>query len=284
MDLFGGGKKKEEAAAAGAPAAAAEEEEEEVEQNNDGANVGSMKAGDYLIHAHIQWAKGIALEGEDACDPMVSVSVLGEKATTAAKSDITRETKVTYDEHIFMSLKDKTKEEMEEAEVDFGVENKGFFKGECIGHFVIALSKIYNMAGHVMLHQQIALQPVDGKDFNSVSGYLAVSINVQGPGDEATQLKMGTDKELNEKKPLLPASIKKVYKTLTLRFFRAEGLPVMDSNFLRKNSIDAYWKLEAGKKSKMKLKTSVVTQVDNVAEWNEEFLIPIELPVRNDKL
>ena len=159
MDLFGGGKKKEEAAAAGAPAAAAEEEEEEVEQNNDGANVGSMKAGDYLIHAHIQWAKGIALEGEDACDPMVSVSVLGEKATTAAKSDITRETKVTYDEHIFMSLKDKTKEEMEEAEVDFGVENKGFFKGECIGHFVIALSKIYNMAGHVMLHQQIACQP-----------------------------------------------------------------------------------------------------------------------------
>ena len=41
---------------------------------------------------------------------------------------------------------------MEEAEVEFGIENKGFFKGECIGRFVIALSKIYNMDKHVMLH------------------------------------------------------------------------------------------------------------------------------------
>ena len=103
------------------------------------------------------------------------------------------------------------------------------------------------------------MQPVEGKDFNSVSGYLAVSISVQGPGDEATQLKMGTDKELNEKKPLLPASIKKIYKTLTIRFFRAEGLPVMDSNYLRKSSIDAYLKLEGDKKSKMKLRSSTVT-------------------------
>ena len=103
MDLFGGGKKEEPKAAA---AAAVVEEEEEVEQNNDGAKVGSMRAGDYLIHAHIQWAKGVALEGEDECDPMVTLKILGEKATTAAKNGVGRETKVSYDEHIFMTLKD----------------------------------------------------------------------------------------------------------------------------------------------------------------------------------
>ena len=58
---------------------------------------------------------------------------------------------------------------------------------------------------------------------------------------------MGNDKEMNEKKPLLAASIKKEYKLLTMRFFKAEALPVMDSNFLRKNSIDAYMKLVRGK-------------------------------------
>ena len=68
---------------------------------------------------------------------------------------------------------------------------------------------------------------------------------------------MGTDKEMNEKKPLLAASIKKEYKLLRMRFFVAEGLPVMDSNLLRKNSIDAYLKLVRGKK---KLKTNVYTQ------------------------
>ena len=92
---------------------------------------------------------------------------------------------------------------------------------------------------------------------------------------------MGTDKELNEKKPLVSASIKKEYKVVTMRFFVAEGLPVMDSNFLRKNSIDAYLKLKYGKK---KLKTQVYTQADGRVIWNEEFLIPVELPIRNDKL
>ena len=67
---------------------------------------------------------------------------------------------------------------------------------------------------------------------------------------------MGSDKEMNEKKPLMPASIKKQYKLLTLRFFVAEGLPVMDTNYVRTSSIDAYVKLVGGKK---KLKTKVYT-------------------------
>ena len=39
---------------------------------------------------------------------------------------------------------------MEGALITFYVENKGFFKGECIGQFSIALSKVYNMKNHVL--------------------------------------------------------------------------------------------------------------------------------------
>ena len=90
--------------------------------------------------------------------------------------------------------------------------NKGFFKADAIGQFEMAVSKIYNMDDHVMLHQQIGLTNPDSKDFSKITGYITVSINIQGPGDEATQLEMGTEKQTTEKAPLMPSSVKKQYK------------------------------------------------------------------------
>ena len=55
LNPFGGDKKEEVKAAV--VAAAGEDEEEVVEENRDGANVGNMRPGDYLVHVHIQWAK-----------------------------------------------------------------------------------------------------------------------------------------------------------------------------------------------------------------------------------
>ena len=55
--------------AGGAPAAAAE-------QAPSGAGVQTMKAGDYVIHVHVQWAKNIYLEGEDTADPLVKVQCM----------------------------------------------------------------------------------------------------------------------------------------------------------------------------------------------------------------
>ena len=55
LNPFGGGLKEE--AKVAAAAAAGEDEEEVEEENRDGANVGNMKPGDYLVHCHIQWAK-----------------------------------------------------------------------------------------------------------------------------------------------------------------------------------------------------------------------------------
>ena len=65
---------------------------------------------------------------------------------------MTREAKATYDEHIFMEFKNQSKEDIEEANILMSVANKGFFKADSIGQFEMAISKIYNMDDHVMLH------------------------------------------------------------------------------------------------------------------------------------
>ena len=92
-----------------------------------------MKAGDYLIHVHIQYIKNVHLEGEDTCDPMVKVECLGKSKTTAAKNDVTKDAKLKIDEHIFLDFKQQKKATIEEANIMFKIENKGFFKGDMIG-------------------------------------------------------------------------------------------------------------------------------------------------------
>ena len=72
---------------------------------------------------------------------------------------------------------------------------------------------------------------------------------------------MGTEEDYKKLKPMMPTSIKKEYKQLFIRLFRAEGLPKMDSMF---GSIDAYAKMEIGK---YKLKTRVVKMENNMVDW-----------------
>jgi len=81
-----------------------------------------------------------------------------------------------------------------------------------IGHFEMAISKIYNMKKHVMENQTIGLCNPNSKDFSEITGYLIVNVNIQGPGDEASELKMGTEKDFAAKSPLMPSSVKKSYK------------------------------------------------------------------------
>ena len=68
------------------------------------------------------------------------------------------------------------------------------------------------MKGHVMLHQKIGLCNPKSKRFEDLTGLIVVSINVQGPGDEATELLMGAEKELNKIPIMMPSSAKRTYK------------------------------------------------------------------------
>jgi hypothetical protein len=76
---------------------------------------------------------------------------------------------------------------------------------------------------------------------------------------------MGTEKDFSEKAPLMPSSVKKTYKQIFLRVFRAEDLPVM-------------------KYGTNKLKTKVVTMQEKKVDWMEQMMIPVEIPTRNDTI
>lgn len=63
-----------------------------------------------------------------------------------------------------------------------------------------------------MLNQGLGLNDPDAENSNEIKGFVGVSINVQGPSDEAQELTMVSEKVLMEKPPLIPTAIKKSYK------------------------------------------------------------------------
>jgi hypothetical protein len=80
----------------------------------------------------------------------------------------------------------------------------------------------------------------------------------------------------------MPSSVKKQYKQIYIRIFRAENLPIMDKTLLYgEGSIDAYLVMKYGKN---KLKTKVITMKDKKVDWMQEMLIPIEIPTKEDNI
>jgi len=80
----------------------------------------------------------------------------------------------------------------------------------------------------------------------------------------------------------MPTSTKPKFYQIKFRFFKGEKLAKMDSTLLGGGSIDAYVTCTyMGKK----LKTKVVTQgKEERVFWNQEFLLPCQLPIMASKL
>jgi hypothetical protein len=118
----------------------------------------------------------------------------------------------------------------------------------------------------------------DAEDKAATSAFLTVSANLIGPGDEAAELKLGSEKVVNAKKPWMPTNVVKNYKQFYFKVIRANNLPLMDTF----GTIDAFIKYQMNSKSKVK--TKVVKMKDNLVIWNQEILIPIELPTSKDHI
>jgi len=283
--LFEGGDEGEAAAAGegdGEEAAAGEQAEPEVELSA-GAKVGNMKAGDYTIHILVQNARNLIADGDDTCDPVIEFDVNGVTGKTSQKNDITRSATTKINEHVFLELKGLTDVEARNAQLKMKVVHQGFFMSDLVGEFEIPVSKVYNMADHCMLNQQLGLNDPEAENASEIKGFVAVSINVQGPDDEAHELNMASEKVIMEKVPLIPTAIKKSYKQAYFRFYYAQNLPTMDMDLTggllggEKPTIDAYAKIKYGT---CQLKTKVYTQKDEEVVWMQEMLLPIEIPVK----
>lgn len=130
-----------------------------------------------------------------------------------------------------------------------------------------------------MKHQWLALSNPEGKDYNHITGYLKVSINITGPGDESVALMEDTSKRMSadDDNVLMPTSIRRQYKQLTFRVIRGEKLPQTD----RFGTIDAYLRTDF---NRSKITTPVVTMKDNIVVWNHELLLPLQIPTASDRL
>lgn len=145
-------------------------------------------------------------------------------------------------------------------------------KDAVLGEYEFDLSFIYLKDGHELQHQWLALSNPGSKNFNEITGYLKCSLSVVGHADKKVQLEEDPNSDSNA--VLMPPQIKPEYFQLRIRFFHAEGLPKMD-NF---GTIDAFITLMYLGHT---LKTHVYTPkkiVDPVI-WNQEFLLPTQLPV-----
>lgn len=247
----------------------------------DYSEIGEMKKGDYMIHVFIENARQIKVPVDNPADAMLEVTVLGQKKYTSVKNDIGPTSKVAWNEHMFFEPKNLSQEDIESAKIAIRLLDKGFFKDAMIGSYDLDVPFIYFKEKHCMEHQWIAMNNTSSKQPNDVTAYLKLSVNVIAAGDAQVHLKEQTGKD-DESKVLMPTSIKPKFYQIKFRFFKAEKLAKMDAAIFGGGTIDAYVTCTyLGKK----LKTKVVTQgKDEQIFWNQEFLLPCQLPIMASKL
>lgn len=168
---------------------------------------------------------------------MIQVDSCGFSKFTASKEDVPlgTQTNQIWKEHLFFEPRAMHSSNIEVETITIRVLNKGLFRDELIGRYDFDITSVYFREKHCIQHQWIALFNPEGENFSDISGYLLVSISVQGPGDEQVQLEEQCGPEA-DKEVMMPAQIKKEFKQLYLRFIQAKKLPKMDTF----GTIDAY--------------------------------------------
>jgi hypothetical protein len=72
------------------------------------------------------------------------------------------------------------------------LDHHSFGKNAIVGTFEIDFTTVYLMENHVLMHKWLGLINA-AKDFNSITGYLKVSINIVGTGDKQVPLVIEND-------------------------------------------------------------------------------------------
>lgn len=111
---------------------------------------------------------------------------MGIHKQTTVKKDVTKTTNVKFDEHIFFEPGKVDNSDIRDAVIEIKIQNKGFFSSDLVGTFPISTSTIYNLENHVVHHQLIAMTNPEAEDKGKTSAFMALSINLIGPGDEST--------------------------------------------------------------------------------------------------
>ena len=159
--------------------------------------------------------------------------------------------------------------------------NQGWIKNELVGQAQFDLSSIYFSDNQKIEHQWVALDNPDAEDFENMKGLLKISANCTGPKDNAQKLEPHVGPEPAELKMFMSPSIKRTYYQLTISILEGHNLPEYGGMFTSA-SLEAYFKLKyMGGNS---LKTKVRNQVNKKVGVFQQFLVPVQTPVLQDRL
>jgi hypothetical protein len=125
----------------------------------------------------------------------VEVKLLGMKKFTSACDDINNTAVAIWNEHLFFEPKNQEVADLEKAQVEIKLMDKGYFKDALIGYYQFDLSYLYNQPDHCMMHKWIIMSNPESDDYGEVTGQLKLSITICGTGDEQVGIEEDPDPE-----------------------------------------------------------------------------------------
>ncbi|CAF1161705.1 unnamed protein product [Rotaria sp. Silwood1] len=116
--------------------------------------------------------------------------------------------------------------------IEFEVCNSRIFRSNMIiGTFKTDIAYIYSQNKHSINRKWLLLSN-DNDRMTGAKGYLKVSVNILGSGDEAPSQENADDDDDIESNVLKPTGLMLRPATFILKLYKAEDLPQMDSSFL----------------------------------------------------
>ena len=143
-----------------------------------------------------------------------------------------------WGEHIYFIKKFQSNVELETQKMKVEIfDDKLIGSDALIGDFELDIINIYHSQNHCYLHKWLALSNFE-KGLSEIKGYILISANVIGSGDEALELNDYQPSEVPGKEPkvLMPPHLETKPWQMKISLIRAENLIKMDLI----GSIDCY--------------------------------------------
>ncbi|CAF0790229.1 unnamed protein product, partial [Didymodactylos carnosus] len=249
------------------------------------SKVRSTKSQDFQIRIKIFQAR--QLDGSNL-HPVCRVRVVNNVKQTK----IRKGTNQPYFDEVFFFNFNMSEAEMCDEIIEFEVCNSRTLRADMkIGSFKMDLGYVYNEPKHSINRKWLLLSDEDDR-MAGAKGYLKVSVNILGPGDEAPSQETGDDNDDIECNLLKPAGLMLRPATFTLKLYKADDLPRMDSAFMHgvkkifhgqedvKELIDPYVTFGfAGQQV-----SSKIVYTCSHPEFNQELRLGLKFPSMCDKI
>ncbi len=240
-----------------------------------------MQKGDYTVHILLEEIKNlIPIEENKLPTPIVKITCFNE--TKRSEQPETACDSYSYGEHFYFEKTNLTIEQLDSSKIILEVYDykNSSNKSKYFGIYEYDLVYIYNQPNHALQNFWLALANPESDDISKVRGFLKLSISVLHENDPKIELNL--DNKINE--TMIPSQIKLEYKMVSIYFMRGEDLPDMDALFKESKvnkKCDAYIEILYGG---IKKKTRVITQQNDIVEWNEIVDFPVSVPTVSQKI